>query len=111
MVATISKHNPHMRFLSVRFCEEFSNRVCTHLQQLQRLEWLRLKKLIRVAPQAMVDLFSSNAMKCLTRLDLTECAQLNDDGVSVHTCVCVCLCVSRHCLRGREDTCALHVQN
>ena len=52
-------------------------------QQKMKLKWLKLRKGGRLSAAALEGLFDNHERNLLhlTHLDLTECTQLNDDGV------------------------------
>ncbi|KAK7097907.1 hypothetical protein V1264_004813 [Littorina saxatilis] len=67
--------------LSVSFCDDLSDRSVRHLLRLKQLEKLVLRKGLGLSAFAVTECFTSSVMQNLAYLDLTECQQLNDQGV------------------------------
>ncbi|XP_076467804.1 uncharacterized protein LOC143298750 isoform X2 [Babylonia areolata] len=77
-----------LKILSVSFCEQLTDQSIKHLQRLENLEKLSLRKGPAFSASALTELLSSPTLRSLTYLDLTECQQLEDQGVQAiaHTC-------------------------
>ena len=65
--------------LGICFAEEMDLQGIESVSKLNNLRMLKLKRAKKVTASAFVDMFSGGQLACLTSLDLSECALLNNE--------------------------------
>lgn len=81
-IAAISQCSSLEKF-SITYADNLTDNALQHLQTM-RLTWLKLKKGVRLSSSSLQELFVNcrTSWSRMTHLDLTECTQLNDTGIS-----------------------------
>ncbi|XP_064606380.1 F-box/LRR-repeat protein 2-like [Liolophura sinensis] len=88
----------HLTQLSLSFSEELTDTSLVFLQELSSLTDLRLKHGAEFTSQGLVQFFQGPSMSALRHLNLSECTELNDEGVlSLAKCCGSTLCELQLC--------------
>ncbi|XP_022079621.1 F-box/LRR-repeat protein 20-like [Acanthaster planci] len=73
---------PLLHTLSLSFCEQLTDKALSMLEMLDHLSHLRLKRGVEFSEEALHRFFECGRVDQLTILDLSECSELMDKGVT-----------------------------
>ncbi|OWF55997.1 F-box/LRR-repeat protein 2-like [Mizuhopecten yessoensis] len=107
---------PGVERLTVSFCELLTDVSLKAIKKMTKLTCLSLRKGTELTNEGMVDLFSTDGLTSLTRLDLSDCGNLRDSAVLqiIKCCgkklqqlqLCWCCSLQEESITAIVDTCS-----